>query len=63
MKKEIIYIEFLNKKKNFQKDEITFKGENSLSEAIKWGKKNIDNFNMDMIKFKSTYKKSKGRSM
>ena len=35
MKKEIIYIEFLNKKKNFQKDEITFKEENSLSEAIK----------------------------
>ena len=46
--KEQIYIEFLNKDKDFQKDTKYF---TEYSEAIKWGRENLENFNIDMIKF------------
>jgi hypothetical protein len=47
-----IYIEYLNKSKNFTKDIKEFKGQNALTNAIKWGKENFDNFNIDLIKCK-----------
>lgn len=43
-----VHILFLNKNKGFQKDKKVFKNYN---DAVKWGKKNLDNFNLDMIKF------------
>jgi hypothetical protein len=42
------YIDYLNKKKNFLKDRKFF---NSYEDATKWGLKNIENFNLDMIYF------------
>lgn len=47
-----IYIEYLNKSKGFTKGTKEFKGQNALIDAIKWGKENFDNFNMDLIKYK-----------
>lgn len=49
---EIVYIEYLNKAKKFAKDKKEFKGKNAYEEAISWGRKNISNFNADMVKFK-----------
>ena len=49
-KKDKVYIEFLNKKKNFKKD---IKNFNSYSEALNYGKNNFDNFRPDMIKYKN----------
>lgn len=43
------YIEFLNKDKNFKKDRIYFEGEDSYTQAVKWGKENLSNFNSDMV--------------
>lgn len=48
--KEHYIIEYLNCKKNFQKDSEQFQGPHSYAEAVKWGKKNLENFNLDMIK-------------
>ncbi len=50
-KEETWYIEYLNKDKNFKKSKKTFKGETSYEDAIIWGKKNLENFNLDMIKY------------
>ena len=49
MKKYYI-IEYLNSKKNFQKDFIEFEGPNAYEQAIYWGKKNLDNFQRDHLK-------------
>ena len=49
---ETVYIEYFNKAKKFAKDRKEFKGQNAYSEAISWGRKNIPNFNADMVKFK-----------
>ena len=49
-KKDKVYIEFLNKKKNFKKD---IKNFNSYAEALNYGKNNLDNFSPDMIKYKN----------
>jgi hypothetical protein len=46
---EEVYIEFLNKEKGFKKDVKNFK---TYEDAVKWARKNFDNFNPDMIKFK-----------
>ena len=43
-------IEYLNCEKNFQKDFVQFKGLHAYEEAIKWGKENLENFHLDMIK-------------
>ena len=45
---EAVFIEFLNKDKNFKKDTKHFK---SYDEAVKWAKANFDKFNPDMIKY------------
>lgn len=47
-----LYIEYLNPKKKFAKDKKEFKGETAYKQAISWGRKNIRNFNSDMVKFK-----------
>lgn len=44
-----IYIEYLNKNKSFKKDIIYF---NTYNESLIWGKNNLENFNIDTIKFK-----------
>jgi DNA repair protein RadC len=44
---EKYFIEFLNKKKGFQRDRVYF---DSFSEAEDWGKKNLEKFNSDMIR-------------
>jgi hypothetical protein len=43
----IYYIEYLNKDKGFKKDKVEF---TDYEKAINYGKKNIDNFKMDMIR-------------
>ncbi len=50
---EIVYIEFMNKKKGFRKDRIDFEGKTAYKDAIEWGRNNIDNFKVDMIKFEN----------
>jgi hypothetical protein len=45
----VCYIDYLNKKKNFLKDRKFFK---SYDDATKWGLKNLENFNRDMIHYK-----------
>jgi predicted GNAT family acetyltransferase len=50
---EIVYIDFMNKKKGFRKDRIEFKGRKAYDDAVKWGRENIDNFKIDMIKFEN----------
>ena len=41
------YIEYLNKDKNYQKDKKQF---DSYEQAKVWGKENLTNFNLDMIR-------------
>jgi hypothetical protein len=48
--KEQYIIEYLNCKKDFQKDSVQFKGTHAYEEAVTWGKKNLENFHLDMIK-------------
>ena len=48
--KEQYIIEYLNCKKDFQKDAVQFQGPQAFEEAVTWGKKNLDNFQLDMIK-------------
>jgi hypothetical protein len=48
--KEQYIIEFLNCKKDFQRDSVQFKGIQAYEEAVTWGKKNLENFHLDMIK-------------
>ena len=46
------FIEYLNASQNFQKDIVYFEGANAYEDAVEWGKANLDNFNLDMIKYK-----------
>ena len=46
--KEVVYIEFLNKEKNFRLDRIEFE---TIEEAINWGSENLEKFRLDFIKF------------
>jgi hypothetical protein len=48
--KEHYIIEYLNCKKNFQKDAVQFQGPQAFEEAVLWGKKNLENFQLDMIR-------------
>ena len=48
MTQEKTYITFLNKDKGFKADKKYF---DSYEDAVEWGRSNLDNFNMDMIKF------------
>ncbi len=46
--KDEVYIEYLNKDKGHKNDKKSFKTD---AHAITWGKSNIENFNIDMIKY------------
>ncbi|HZJ20580.1 MAG TPA: hypothetical protein VFD35_09560 [Pricia sp.] len=45
----MLNIRYLNKDKNHAEDKIEFEGPGALEKAIKWGKENLDRFDMDMI--------------
>tara|TARA_R100000935_G_scaffold55066_1_gene84672 strand:- start:892 stop:1122 length:231 start_codon:yes stop_codon:yes gene_type:complete len=45
------YIDYRNKKKKYSVDTVYFSGENMWESAVEWGKKNIDNFTLDMINY------------
>jgi len=45
---EKVYIDYMNKEKGFKRDRIYF---DSYAEAVKWGKKNFERFNTDMINY------------
>ncbi len=50
---ERLKIEFLNKKKNFQQDAKFFEDVDfavAYKKAMAWGKRNLHNFNEDMIR-------------
>lgn len=46
--KNEVYIEYLNKDKNFQKDKKEFK---TYQDAVDWARKNLEKFNPDMINY------------
>lgn len=46
------YILYLNKDEDFKENKVMF---NEHSDAVVWGKKNLDNFSLDMIKYESNY--------
>ena len=46
MKDIVFNIEYLSKDNNFKKTVIEF---NNYSEAVTWGRNNLDNFNQDII--------------
>lgn len=50
---ETVYIDFLNKDKNFKQDRKYFKGKNAYDSAVKWAKNNFEKFNPDMIHYES----------
>jgi hypothetical protein len=45
---EQVYIDYMNKEKDFKKDRIYF---NTYAEAVEWGRKNFERFNTDMINY------------
>jgi len=45
------YIDYRNKKKKYSVDTVYFSGDNMWESAVEWGKKNIDNFTLDMINY------------
>ena len=51
-----VYIEFLNKEKNFKKDKKYFK---TYNDAVNFGKSEIERFKVDMVKFNDEYKETK----
>lgn len=53
---ETYYISYLNKDDKFKPTDKEFTGENAFEDAVKWGRKNLDNFNTDMVKTKVTTK-------
>ncbi len=48
---DVVYIQYRNAKKKFAIDKKYFRGDDAYMDAVKWGRKNIPNFNMDMVKF------------
>jgi hypothetical protein len=46
----IYYIEYLNKDKGFKVDKISFTGTNAHQDCLRWGRLNLENFNLDMVK-------------
>jgi hypothetical protein len=48
MKTNRLYIDYLNKDKQYSKDRIYF---DNLNDAILWGRDNIHNFNIDFIHY------------
>lgn len=50
-KDEEVYISYLNKAIGFKEDKKSFKGKDAYDQAVKWGRKNLENFNSDMIHY------------
>jgi hypothetical protein len=48
MKPKFIFIEYLNRDNNFTVDKIYF---DNYEDAKAWAKNNLDNFNLDLIKY------------
>jgi hypothetical protein len=48
---DVVYIQYRNAKKKFAIDKKYFRGDDAYMDAVKWGRKNIPNFNMDMVTF------------
>jgi hypothetical protein len=46
----IYYIDFLNKDKGFKVDRVTFTGYEAYEDCVRWGRENLENFNLDMVK-------------
>ncbi|WP_020402799.1 zincin-like metallopeptidase domain-containing protein [Gracilimonas tropica] len=44
------YIEYLDSKNKFRPSIKTFSGKDSYEKAVEWGKKNLPNFNIDMVR-------------
>ena len=53
LKNDTYYIRYLSKKHNFRQMDKTFEGANAMQDAIKWGKSNLENFNLDMVQYQS----------
>ena len=47
----MVYIDYRNKEKNFQIDRVEFSGATAFQDAVKWGRENLSNFNLDMISY------------
>lgn len=47
---DVCYIEYLNKEKGLKKDKKFFSGANAFKNAVLWGRKNLENFHIDMIR-------------
>ncbi len=46
----IYYIVFLNKDKGFKVDRVNFTGYEAYEDCVRWGRENLENFNLDMVK-------------
>lgn len=51
--KEVHYISYLDSKNKFKETDKFFKGKNSFEAAVKWGRINLPNFNIDMVRMES----------
>lgn len=49
-KEETHFISFLDKSKGFKQTDKYFTGPTGYDDAVKWGKKNLDNYHPDLIK-------------
>jgi hypothetical protein len=47
---ETWYIDYLNKEDHFRQARKTFTGDDAYEQAEAWGRQNLENFNLDMIK-------------
>jgi ppGpp synthetase/RelA/SpoT-type nucleotidyltranferase len=48
---EVVYIMYTTPKDRFKPQKKYFKGKNAYSEAVEWGRENVPNFKIDMVKF------------
>jgi hypothetical protein len=46
----IYYIVFLNKDKGFTVDKVYFTEQEAYEDCVNWGRENLENFNLDMVK-------------
>lgn len=51
---ENCYIDFLNSKNGFKEERKWFSGPNAFEDAVSWGKLNLENFHIDMVKYTKT---------
>lgn len=50
-KEDTFFIAFLDKSKGFQETQKLFEGKTAFEDAKKWGRENLENFNIDMIRY------------